>query len=78
MNLREEINKLKEEGYSQQWSAGKTIGVNTKADIVLRMERILTNKMFISNIKTSKKNWLDLNLEEVLKKDLEFIRNLKV
>lgn len=56
----------------------KTLVANTKADIVSRMERILTNKMFIRNIKTSKKNWLDLSLEEVLKKDLEFIRNLKV
>ena len=56
----------------------KNLEVNTKADIVSRIERILTNKMFISNIKTSKKNWLDLSLEEVLKKDLEFIRNLKV
>lgn len=54
----------------------KTLVANTKADIVSRMERI--NKMFIRNIKTSKKNWLDLSLEEVLKKDLEFIRNLKV
>ena len=56
----------------------KTLVAHTKADIVSRMERILTNKMFIRNIKTSKKNWLDLSLEEVLKKDLEFIRNLKV
>lgn len=56
----------------------KTIEVNTKADIASRMERILTNKMFIRNIKTSKKNWLDLSLEEVLQKDLEFIRNLNV
>ena len=56
----------------------KTLGVNTKTDLVSRMERILTNKMFISNIKTSKKNWLDLSLEEVLKKDLDFFRNLKV
>lgn len=34
----------------------KNLEVNTKADIVSRMECILTNKMFISNIKTSKKN----------------------
>lgn len=47
----------------------KVIKVKSKADIVSRMERILTNKMFISNIKTSKKNWLDLTLDEVLKKD---------
>ncbi len=56
----------------------KTLDVNTKEDIVIRMERILTNKLFISHIKTSKKNWLDLSLEEVLKKDLEFVRNLNV
>lgn len=56
----------------------KTLDVNTKADIVSRMEHILTNKLFISHIKTSKKNWLDLTLEEVLQKDLEFIQNLKV
>lgn len=53
-----------------------TLDVNTKTDIVSRMERILSNKLFISNIKTSKKNWLDLSLKEVLQKDLEFIRNL--
>jgi predicted nucleotidyltransferase component of viral defense system len=56
----------------------KTLDINTKTDIVTRMERILNNKLFISNIKTSKKNWLDLSLEEVLQKDLEFIRNLNV
>lgn len=56
----------------------KTLAINTKTDIVTRMERILNNKLFISNIKTSKKNWLDLSLEEVLQKDLEFIRNLNV
>lgn len=56
----------------------KTLEVNTKSDIVSRMERILSNKILIRNIKTSKKNWLDLSLEEVLNKDLEFIRNLKV
>ena len=55
-----------------------TLDVNAKEDIVSRMERILSNKLFISNIKTSKKNWLDLSLEEVLQKDLEFIRNLNV
>ena len=56
----------------------KNLEVNTKADIVSRMERILTNKMFINNIRTSKKNWLDFSLDEVLQKDLEFFRNLKV
>ena len=55
-----------------------TLDVNTKSDIVSRMERILSSKLFISNIKTSKKNWLDLSLEEVLQKDLEFIRNLNI
>lgn len=56
----------------------KTLDINTKADIVSRMERILTNKLFIERIKTSKKNWLDMSLEQVLQKDLEFIKNLKV
>lgn len=56
----------------------KTLDVNTKADIVSRMERILNNKLFINHIKTSKKNWLDLSLEDVLQKNLEFIQNLNV
>lgn len=55
-----------------------TLDINTKDDIVSRIEKILTNKLFISHIKTSKKNWLDLSLEEVLQKDLEFIKNLKI
>ena len=93
MNLREEINKLKDEGYSQQNAQARICqdiileaiskchlneNVTIKGGVVSRMERILSNKIFISNIKTSKKNWLDLSLDEVLKKDLEFIRNLKV
>ena len=55
-----------------------TLDINTKDDIVSRIEKILTNKLFISHIKTSKKNWLDLSLEEVLQMDLEFIKNLKI
>ena len=56
----------------------KTLKVNNKADIVSRIERIFSNKIFIKNIKTSKKNWLDLSLEEVFQKDLKFVKNLKI
>lgn len=49
-----------------------TIGVNDTEEIRKRAERIFTSSTYKKQVERSKKNWLDLSVDEVLKKDLEF------
>lgn len=53
-----------------------TIGVTTIEGIKKRAERIFTNSTYKKQVERSRKNWLDLSVEEVLKKDLAFIQGL--
>lgn len=50
-----------------------TIGVSDVKEIRKRAERIFTSSTYKQQVERSKKNWLDLSVDEVLKKDLEFI-----
>ncbi len=50
--------------------------VETMADVVKRVERVFSNKAYIDAVSKSDKNWLDMPVEAVLKKDLEFIKSL--
>lgn len=53
--------------------ADTTIDVNDADEIKKRAERIFTSSIYKKRVERSKKNWLDLSVEEVLKKDLEFL-----
>jgi len=53
--------------------ADATIDVNGAAEIRRRAERIFTSSAYKNQVMRSKKNWLDLPVDEVLKKDLEFL-----
>ncbi len=43
------------------------------AEIRKRAERIFNSSTYKKQVERSKKNWLDLSVDEVLKKDLEFL-----
>ncbi len=53
--------------------ADTTIDVNDAGEIRKRAERIFTSSTYKKRVEESKKNWLDLSVEEVLEKDLEFL-----
>lgn len=53
--------------------ADATIDVNDADEIRKRAERIFNSSTYKKQVERSKKNWLDLSVGEVLKKDLEFI-----
>ena len=50
--------------------------VATMDDVVKRVERVFGNKAYVDSVSKSGKNWLDMPVEAVLKKDLEFIKSL--
>ena len=53
--------------------ADTTIDVNDADEIRKRAERIFNSSTYRKQVERSKKNWLDLSVDEVLKKDLQFI-----
>jgi predicted nucleotidyltransferase component of viral defense system len=53
-----------------------SLPVNTMQDISSRIERVFTDTSFIRGIKTSKKNWMDISIEEALERNIEFIKSL--
>jgi len=53
--------------------ADTTIDVNDSDEIRRRAERIFNSSTYKKQVERSKKNWLDLSVEEMLKKDLEFL-----
>ena len=53
-----------------------TIEVNDSDEIRRRAERIFNSSTYKKQAERSKKNWLDLSVEEVLKKDLEFLSRI--
>lgn len=61
MNLRDEVEKIKTEGYSEANAESKLCqDIGFQEDAVTK----------------SGKNWLDVPVDAVLKKDLEFIKSL--
>ena len=54
----------------------KTIYVSDFDEIKKRAVQIFSSSTYKEQVKRSKKNWLDLSIDEVLKKDLEFIRKI--
>ena len=56
--------------------ADTTIDVNDADEIRKRAERIVNSSTYKKQVERSKKNWLDLSVDEVLKKDLEFLSRI--
>ncbi len=54
-----------------------TLGVTTVDEIKKRADRIFTNSTYKKQVERSKKNWLDISVEEVLKRNLKFIQGMK-
>ena len=53
-----------------------TISVSDIEEIRKRAKRIFTNSTYKKQVERSKKNWLDLSVDEVLKRNLEFINQI--
>lgn len=49
---------------------------NNIDDIIRRVERTFKDKAYLSNLKKSKKNWLNQDVSTVMSKILEFLNNL--
>ena len=50
--------------------------INSMDDIIYRIERMISNSEYISQLKKSNKNWLDISIEESLKKTLRFLKSI--
>ena len=76
--LSDEVNKdqLRDCIYKYIISDETLRNVTSMTDVVKRVERVFSNKTSIAAISESGKNWLDMPVEMVLKKDLEFIKTL--
>ena len=44
--------------------------------VIRRIERMLTNPAYLSGLRSSGKNWLDISDDEVIEKDLAFIKSI--
>lgn len=53
-----------------------TIDVNDLEEVRVRAEKIYSSSTYKRQVERSRKNWLDLSVEEVFKKNLEFIRKI--
>lgn len=54
----------------------ETISVRDTGEIRKRAARIFTSNTYKRQVERSKKNWLDLSVDEVMKKNLEFISKI--
>lgn len=53
-----------------------SLPVNNMSEMIRRLERVFQNRTFVVNIEKSRKNWVGENVEEVLRKNLEFIKSI--
>ena len=53
-----------------------TLGVSDYEEVRKRTERIFTSNAYKRQVERSRKNWLDMSVEEVLKKNLDFVLEL--
>lgn len=53
-----------------------SLPVNNIDDVIARIERVFRNTSFINSIEKSKKNWLEISVEEALQRNIDFIRSL--
>lgn len=91
MNLHDEVEKIKGEGYSEANAEAKLcqdivlkaiaesgMGRNATSmdEVVKRVERVFTNKKYISDLEKSGKNWLGVPTDTVLKEDVDFLKSI--
>jgi hypothetical protein len=55
-----------------------SLPVHNVREISNRIERVFTDQSFIRGIRTSRKNWMDISIEEVLENDIAFIKSLQL
>lgn len=53
-----------------------TISINNMQDTLNRLEQTLGNESFLQNVSQSRRNWLDMPVEDIASKDLSFFRSL--
>ncbi len=53
-----------------------SLNVNQIEDVIMRLDVLFQNKTFVEEIKKSKKNWLDITVEETLKQDFDFFQRM--
>lgn len=53
-----------------------TISINNIQDALIRLEQTLGNESFLQNVSQSRRNWLDMPVEDIASKDLSFFRSL--
>lgn len=76
--LSENIDKGKLRKYFQKYIyEDASLPIKDIHEIIRRVERIFKNEEFIKEISRSKKNWLDISSEEVVVKNIEFVKSLQ-
>ena len=45
-------------------------------DVIVKIKKLFSDKIFIANLNNAKNNWLDIPLDNVLKSILEFLESL--
>jgi hypothetical protein len=75
--LSDGLDKEKLLKYMQRYIFDDTsLPVHNVQEISNRIERVFTDTSFIRGIRTSRKNWMDISIEEALEKDIAFIKSL--
>ena len=75
--LKSNINKKKlKECIKKYIYDDETLAVNNIEDIVNRLEIIFSDKIYISELNKSRKNWLEAETGKVLEADIELFKNL--
>lgn len=75
--LKSNINKKKlKECIKKYIYNDETLAVNNIEDIVNRLEIIFSDKIYISELNKSRKNWLEAEIGKVLEADIELFKNL--
>lgn len=54
-----------------------TLAVNDVDDIISRLEMVFSDMSYINEVRKSRKNWIGVDIEIVLREDLDFFRKLK-
>ena len=58
--------------------ADSTIAVSDFSEIQKRADRVLTSNTYKKHLERSRKNWLDLSVEEVMDKNRKFIYSIEI
>lgn len=78
--LKEEVDVDKLRGCIEKYIfADNTLrNVTSMDEVVKRVERVFTNKKYISDLEKSGKNWLGVSTDTVLKEDVDFLKSIQV